>query len=123
MSTRILVADDSPFWREELKSMLEEDSDWTVFEARDGFEALQKSNWIRPDIAILDLSMPELDGLGAARELRRRKPALPIVLITVDKSAFLESVAREAGVLAVLSKMECARMKDLITRIIQPKAA
>jgi len=123
LSTRILVADDSAFWREELKLILEEDSDFTVFEARDGFEALQKSNWIEPDIAILDLSMPELDGLGAARELKRRKPALPIVLITVDKSAFLESLAREAGILAVFSKMECAHVKDLVARIVLPKAA
>lgn len=123
MSIRILVADDSPFWREELKLVLEEDSDCTVFEARDGFEALQKSNWVHPDVAILDLSMPELDGLGAARELKRRKPELPIVLITVDKSAFLESLAREAGILAVFSKMECAHVKDLVTRIVPPKAA
>jgi DNA-binding NarL/FixJ family response regulator len=119
MSTRILIADDSLFWREELKTILEEDSDWTVFEACNGFDALQKSNWIQPHLVVLDLSMPELDGLSAARELKRRTPEVPVLIITVDKSDFLEVLARQAGVIAVFSKMECAYLKNFVRHLFE----
>jgi len=122
MTARILVADDSAFWREELKVILEEDSDYTVFEACDGFEALDKSNWVQPHLAILDLSMPQLGGLGVARELKRRAPDLPIVIITVDKSGFLKVLARQAGVVAVFSKMECPLLKKFVRGILRTGA-
>jgi len=121
MSARILVADDSAFWREELKLILEDDSDSVVFEARDSFEALQKANWIHPHLAILDLSMPSLDGLGTARELKHRAPNLPIVILTVDKNNFLEVLARQSGILAVFSKMECPRLKTFVRGILQTR--
>jgi DNA-binding NarL/FixJ family response regulator len=123
MSIRILVADDSPYWRTELRETLEAQSDWTVFEAKDGLEALQKANWVHPDVAILDLSMPELDGLQVARELKRRTPGLPLIIITVDKSSFLEVLARQAGIAAVFSKMECPLMRNFVDRVVQERAA
>jgi two-component system, chemotaxis family, chemotaxis protein CheY len=123
MSIRILIADDSAFWRTELKEILEEQSDWVVFEAKDGFEALQKANWVHPDLVILDLSMPELDGLQAARELKRRTPQLPVLIITVDKSSFLEVLARQAGIEAVFSKVECPLMRNFVERMVHERAA
>jgi len=120
---RILIADDSLFWREELRAILEQDSDWTVFEANDGSEAVRKSSQVHPDVAILDLCMPVLDGLGAARELKRTTPELPVLICTVDKSNFLEAVARQAGVLAVFSKMECIELRDFLKRRLQTQAA
>ncbi len=122
MSLRILVADDSPFWRETLKANLERNSDWTVFEASNGSEAVQRSGWVHPDIAILDFFMPELDGLHAARELKRRAPKLPIVMVTVDKTEALEAEAQRAGILAVFSKMECAQMRNFVNRVVPTKA-
>jgi two-component system, chemotaxis family, chemotaxis protein CheY len=123
MSTRILIADDSLYWRTELKEILEERSDWVVFEAKNGFEALQKANWVHPDLVILDLCMPELDGLGAARELKRRAPRLPVLIITVDKSSFLEVLARQAGIEAVFSKVECPLMRAFVEQVIHHRAA
>jgi CheY-like chemotaxis protein len=123
MPIRILVADDSPFWREALRTSLERGSDWTVFEAKDGSEAVQRSKSIHPDIAVLDYSMPELDGLNAARQMRRNEPELPIVMVTIDKSPFLEAEARRAGVLAVFSKMEYMRVRDFVNRTLEAKAA
>jgi len=123
MAIRILVADDSAYWREALRANLERDSDWTVFEASNGSEAVQRSNWIHPDIAILDFYMPGIDGLSAAKELKRREPKLPIVMITVDKSAALEAEARRAGILAVFSKSEYIQVRNFVGRKLQAKAA
>lgn len=123
MSIRILVADDSPFWREALRTSLERGSDWTVFEAKDGSEAVRRSKFIHPDIAVLDFCMPELDGLNAARELKRREPTLPIVMVTIDKNPFLEAEARRAGVLAVFSKMDYMQVRNFVNRMLEAKAA
>ncbi len=123
MPIRILVADDSPFWREALRTSLERDSNWTVFEAKDGSEAVQRSKSIHPDMAVLDFCMPELDGLNAARQMKRSEPELPIVIVTVDKSPFLEAEARRAGVLAVFSKMEYLKVRNFVDRTLGAKAA
>src|SRR6202012_2976854 len=114
MSLRILVADDSAYWRGVLRASLERNSDWTVFEANNGSEAVKRSGSVHPDIAILAFCMPELDGVGAAREFKRRAPKLPIVIITVDKSAALEAEAQRAGVLAVFSKVEYAKVRSFV---------
>ena len=89
MIGRILIADDSLFWREQLRTMLEGPG-WIVFEARDGSEAVRKAQWIHPDVVILDMSMPVLDGLGAARQIKEEMPEIPILIVTVDKTAYLE---------------------------------
>jgi DNA-binding NarL/FixJ family response regulator len=62
MSVRVLIADDSPFWREELRALLEHDTAWTVFEACDGLEAVRKTAWIYLDAVILDFCMPYSTG-------------------------------------------------------------
>lgn len=123
MSLRILVADDSPFWREHLRTVLEQDSGWTVYEASNGCDAVRKSSWIHPDVVILDFCMPELDGLGAARELKRVTPKLPVLIVTVDKNSFLEMKATQAGVLAVFSKMDCFAVRAFLSRRLQTQAA
>lgn len=122
MPIRILVADDSPFWREALRTSLECGSNWTVFEAKDGSEAVRRSKSIHPDIAVLDFCMPELDGLNAARQLKRCEPELPIVMVTVDKSPLLEAEARRAGISAVFSKTEYMRVRDFVNRTVEAKA-
>jgi CheY-like chemotaxis protein len=114
MSKRILIADDSSFWRERFRALLEQDPDLDVFEAGNGSEAVQNSLKFRPDLVVLDYSMPVLDGLGAARELHRMMPELPVLLCTVDKSACLEDVARETGVRVVFSKLEWTEMLQFI---------
>lgn len=123
MSMRILFADDSPFWRGDLRALLEHGLDCTVFEASNGSEALLKSSWIHPDVVILDWCMPVLDGLGAARALKRQSPELPVLMVTVDKNESLEAAARQAGVLAVFSKMECMELCDFVRQTLQPRAA
>lgn len=120
MSIRILLADDSPFWREQLRVILEGKPGWTVYQASNGAEAVQKSTWIQPDAIILDACMPVLDGLSAAREFRRVSPKVPVLIVTVDNTPSLELKAREAGVLAVFSKMDflqaCDWLRTFLTR-------
>jgi DNA-binding response OmpR family regulator len=123
MSLRILIADDSPFWREQLRTILEEESGWTVFQATNGAEAVEKSVWIRPDAIVLDACMPVLDGVSTAREFRRMSPQVPVLMFTVDKSTFLELKAREAGVLAVFAKMECLELREFLSRMFLARAA
>ncbi len=123
MSIRILVADDSPFWRKQLREILQQVSDWMVFEASNGYEAVYRSRWVHPDVVILDMSMPVLDGLGAARELKNVTPELPILIVTADKTAFLEVAAREAGVLQVFSKDDCWALPSFLKRRIRARAA
>jgi len=112
---RILVADDSPFWRDQLRAILEEGADLTVFQATNGAEALQKTTQMHPDAVILDACMPVLDGLAAARELRRKEPGLPVVIVTVDKTVTLELAALQVGV-PVFSKAEFLEARNLLLR-------
>lgn len=123
MAVRILLADDSSFWREQIRGILEQEPGLTVFQAADGAEALRKSMWIRPDLIILDVCMPVLDGLSAAREFRRVLPGIPVLIVTVDKDTFLEAKARDAGVVAVFSKMECLEVCKFVKRRFVAKAA
>jgi len=122
MAVRVLIADDSPFWREQLKALLEHDTGWTVFEACDGLEAVKKTTWIYPDAVILDFYMPVLDGLGAARGLKRRRPELPVLIVTVDKTSGLEAGAHQAGVLAVFSKMHCMELCNFLRQRLETGA-
>ena len=123
MTLRILLADDSPFWREQLCAILEEEPGWTVFQATNGAEAVRRSAPIRPDAIILDACMPILDGLSTAREFQRVLPKTPVLIVTVDKSAFLEEKARETGVLAVFSKAECLEVRQFLKRRFLARAA
>ena len=119
---RILLADDSSFWREQLRAILEEDPDWSVYEANNGSDAVRKSRWIRPDVIVLDLCMPVLDGLDAARTLQHAMPEIPVLILTVDKTPFLEAAARQTGVLGVFSKMDCLEVRDFLRRRLRTQA-
>jgi DNA-binding NarL/FixJ family response regulator len=98
LAYRILIADDQELVRKMLKTLLETHADWEVCaEAANGLEAVQKAAELQPDIIILDLAMPEMDGLHAAREILSNNPAVPILLHT--NHAF-SSLALEAKKMA-----------------------
>ena len=118
LSVRILVADDNDFWRKQLREILTQIADAMIFEAANGYEAVRRALWVHPDVAILDYSMPVLDGLGAARELKRLTPDLPILIITADKTSFLETAALRVGALAVFSKAECLELPEFLEQTV-----
>jgi len=83
MAKTILVADDNPRIRQMLCQMFEADTDYDICaEAANGREAIALALEHRPDLIILDISMPVLDGIAAARELKKLMPHVPIILFT-----------------------------------------
>jgi CheY-like chemotaxis protein len=106
MTKHILVADDSSFLREQLRLMIERHPGWEVCEAVDGAEAVRKSQQLAPDAVVLDLRMPEMDGLAAGRRVRQLMPKLPMALFSIDTSSQLEEAAQANGIAAVFSKTQ-----------------
>jgi|ERR1700730_753548 len=118
---RILIADDSSSMRRLLKKILEAHSNlWKVCaEAADGQEAIQKTMESKPDLVIMDLQMPVLDGLGASKRIAKSLPAVPILINTLYKSAYVDSEARNAGVRQVVSKDDSAGLLRAIETLLR----
>jgi len=105
LPSRILIADDQSILRKALKALLEARVGWQVCgEAANGREAVQKSAELNPDLIILDLAMPVMNGLQAAREISSASPGVPILMYTNYALAPLALEARKYGVRQVVSK-------------------
>ena len=117
MAIRVLLADDHVLVRQSLKSLLEREGFQVVGEASDGQEALRKVESLRPDIAVMDISMPILNGVDAARELSRSFPKTKAVLLTQHDENQYISEALEAGVKGYVLKSQAA--SELVQAIEQ----
>jgi CheY-like chemotaxis protein len=119
-AARILIADDSSSMRRLLRAMVEAHSNlWKVCaEAADGLEAIQKTMESKPDLVIMDLQMPVLDGLGASKRIASSFPAVPILINTLFKSDYVDSQARNAGVRQVVSKDDSAGLLRAIEALL-----
>jgi len=108
MPTRILIADDSSLMRRVLRKLLESHSNgWKVCaEAVDGLDAVQKAVESKPDLVIIDLQMPSMDGLSASVRIAKSLPRVPILINTNHKSEYVDSAARKVGVREVISKSD-----------------
>jgi two-component system, NarL family, response regulator NreC len=115
MTARVLLADDHVLVRQALKSLLEREGFEVVAEASDGHEALRQTDSLHPDIAVMDISMPMLNGLEAAREMRISSPNTKIILLTQHYEEQYLSEALEAGVKGYVLKSQAA--SDLIHAI------
>ena len=103
---RILVVDDSETTRRILRTLLSS-RHWNICgEAEDGFSGIKKFNQLKPDVVLLDLAMPDIDGIKAAKRMSDSDPTVPIILFTVFESKGIKSAAHEAGIRAVVSKTE-----------------
>jgi DNA-binding NarL/FixJ family response regulator len=102
----ILIVDDNPVIRKTLRQVLEAETDWRCGEAVNGKDAIEKAQQLHPNLVVLDLSMPVMNGLQASRELKRLYPYLPLVMFTSFETAHLKREAVEAGVSSILSKSE-----------------
>jgi response regulator NasT len=111
---RILVAEDETIIRLDLRQIIERSGHEVCAEARDGEEAVELARTERPDLAILDVKMPQLDGIEAARRILDERP-IPIVMLTAYSQDELVSRAVEAGVFGYLVKP--FREADLVPAI------
>jgi len=111
---RILIAEDETIIRLDLRDLLERSGHEVCAEARDGEEAVALASSERPDLAILDVKMPRLDGIEAARRILEVRP-IPIVMLTAYGQDELVSRAVEAGVFGYLVKP--FREQDLLPAI------
>ena len=100
---KILIADDESIIRLDLKTLLEEMGHIVVAEAADGQRALELARSLKPDVVIMDIKMPVMDGLDAAKVIAQEKIA-PVVLLTAYSQKDLIERAKEAGVYAYLVK-------------------
>ena len=113
--TRILIADDSPPMRCGLRTFLELNSNWQVCgEAVDGADAVKKAHQLAPDLIVMDFSMPEMDGVEAAREIARSGTDIPILLLSLHLSPQMIESARRAGMRGAMSKAEISKMRYAI---------
>jgi DNA-binding NarL/FixJ family response regulator len=95
---RILIADDHQRVRKALRALLECRADWQVVgEAANGREAVEKAELLQPDLVILDITMPEMDGLTAARQIRRSANKVEVLILSYNNSSEMIRQAFDAG--------------------------
>jgi DNA-binding NarL/FixJ family response regulator len=108
---RILIADDHELIRRGLVSALADRPDWSIVaEAADGRQACELAARLAPDIAVLDLTMPELNGLDATREIRAATPKTRILIVTAHESEQLIRDVLDAGAMGYVLKSDAGRV-------------
>jgi DNA-binding NarL/FixJ family response regulator len=109
----VLVVDDSPLMRRMVCDVLESESGFKIVgEAEDGREAIQKAKQLQPDLVILDLGMPVMNGLDAASAIKRAVSDVRVILFTLYSDPDVERTARSMGIDAVISKENLDRLGE-----------
>jgi DNA-binding NarL/FixJ family response regulator len=107
----VLVVDDNSVVRKRLCELFTREADFQVCgEAENGNEAIEKALLLNPSLVVIDLSMPELDGLSAIRVLKKLMPTVPFVLYTAHDVAAVRVEAVQAGASEVISKSDVAEI-------------
>lgn len=116
MKLRILIADDHEVVRRGLCSLLQAHEGWEICgEATDGRSAVEKAKQLKPDIVILDVGMPSLNGLAATRQMVQQDPKCKVIVLTITDSDHVIREALDAGARGFVLKSDAAR--DLVTAV------
>ncbi len=118
MPVRFLIVDDHEPVRQGIRSLLTRRTDWAVCgEATDGLEAIEIARQLRPDIVLMDLSMPRMDGAEAGRIIRQDLPEAKVIVVSQNDPALFRHLAVQVGARAYVSKATLAR--DLLPTILE----
>src|SRR6266566_8312265 len=119
MAKTILIVDDNAYIRMSLCEQFKREEDFEICgEAENGKEAIAKALELHPDLIVLDLSMPVMNGLEAARELKRLNPSVQLLMFTSFKSPNLEKEAVAAGCTAVVEKSDLQHLFSSIHSLL-----
>jgi CheY-like chemotaxis protein len=111
----VMIVDDHAIIRRMVRAVFEAEN-WEVLDAANGAEGIQIAQEVKPGLIILDLSMPVMNGLDAARELKVLMPHVPLLMFTNHAGGIVEKEARSAGISAVISKSDHDGLKQLLAR-------
>jgi DNA-binding NarL/FixJ family response regulator len=116
LKLRILLVDDHEIVRSGLRALLERHSDWEVCgEASDGREAVEKALRLKPDVVIVDIGMPKLNGLDTTRQLLQHDPQFKVIVLTITDSDQVIRESLAAGARGFILKSDAAR--DLMSAV------
>jgi DNA-binding NarL/FixJ family response regulator len=109
MAKTVLIVDDNTYIRQSIYELFTGEADFEVCgEAENGKEAIAKALDLNPDLIVLDLSMPVMNGLDAARQLKRLMPTVPLIMYSLFGDGFVEEQARLVGISELVSKSKPA---------------
>jgi DNA-binding NarL/FixJ family response regulator len=109
---RLLIADDDEGVREELGSYLESEGFEIVGSVSDGLQAFEQAAWLRPDVVLMDLHMPNMDGISATNIIKSHSPEIPVVILTAFSERDNRWASQLAGAASFLDKS--TPMTDLV---------
>ena len=122
MRLRVLIVDDSDTIRRMLGTILRSRR-WTVCgEAENGQSGVKQFRELKPDVVLLDLSMPDINGIEVAEQMSASDPTVPLILFTILEIEGIESAAREAGIRAIVPKIEAWNLIGSIESLVAQKS-
>jgi DNA-binding NarL/FixJ family response regulator len=118
----IFLVDDNAMIRSHLRAILERQDDWVVVgEAENGRRLLEGWSDLSPNLTLIDFVMPEMDGLEAARQLRRNHPEAQILMVTIDPSQQLAQEAEKAGIRGLVAKADLRSLFAAVEALLKGK--
>ena len=125
MPKSVLVVDDNAFIRQVLCRVFTSEAGFDICgEAENGQDAIEKAQAFHPDLIVMDLSMPVMNGIDATRGLKTLMPTVPVIVFSEYSDVFSEQEARSAGISAMVSKSEnVSVLIDRVRSLLFPAAA
>jgi DNA-binding NarL/FixJ family response regulator len=125
MPKSVLVVDDNASIRQALCRVFTSEAELALCgEAENGREAIEKAQALHPDLIVMDLSMPVMNGIDAARTLKALMPMVPVIIFSEYSDVFSEQEAQSAGISALVSKSEhVSVLIDRVRALLYPAAA